>query len=124
MGHDGLVNSTRQMPEEQISIRKINAPFYWIPKQLLDSIRPTWQGLLAYNALMYYAVDGRSRNVGIPQLAQKAGTTEYIIRRGLKDLIAKNAIRMKERVKIKNGKRMTMPNEYTLIDLSPRKQAI
>ena len=113
-----------KMADEQIALRKINAPFYWIPKPLLDSIHPTWQGLLAYNALMYYAVDGRSRNIGIRKLAEKVGASQDTIRRGIKDLAAKNALQMRERVKVKNGKRIRLPNEYTLTDLAPRKQTI
>jgi hypothetical protein len=114
----------RKMVDEQITLRKISAPFYWIPKPLLDSIRPTWQGLLAYNALMYYAVDGRSRNIGIRQMADKVGVSQDTIKRGLKDLVAREVIQVRERMKMKKGKRMTLPNEYTLIDLAPRKQAI
>ena len=112
------------MVDEQITLGKISAPFYWIPRPLLDSIHPTPQGLLAYNALMYYAVDGRSRNIGIRQLANKVGSSQDTIRRGLKDLVAKEAIRVRERTKMTKGKRMTLPNEYTLIELAPRKQAI
>jgi len=127
-GEDGAIaaqkDPTPKMADEQIALKKINAPFYWIPKPLLDFVRPTWQGLLAYNALMYYAVDGRSRNIGIRQLAQKVGASQDTIRRGIKDLVAKGAIQMRERVKMKNGKRTTLPNEYTLMNLASRKKAI
>ena len=114
------------MHEEKAAVRDIRTvPFFWIQRALLDEIKPTWQGLLAYNALAYYAVGPKCREIGIPQMALKVGASQDTIRRGLKDLIAKNAIRSRERVKVKSGKRMTQPNEYTLINLgASRKQAI
>lgn len=112
------------LQDEKIVLRKISAPFYWIPKALLDAVKPSQQGLMAYNALMYYAIDGRSQNVGIAQLAKKVGCSPDTMRRGLKDLVAKNALKVRERKVKKNGKLMVLPNEYTLVDLADRKSSI
>ena len=52
------------MHEEKAAVRDIRTvPFFWIQRALLDEIKPTWQGLLAYNALAYYAVGPKCREI-------------------------------------------------------------
>jgi hypothetical protein len=47
------------------------------------------------------------------------------MKRGLADLVKVNAIRVKARFSRKGGKRVCLPNEYTLIDLGePKKTPI
>lgn len=110
----------RTMQDERIVLRKISTPFYWIPKALLQNTKPIWQGILAYNALMYYAVDGRTVNIGIRQMAKLVGCSRQTLMRGMEDLIAKKALRVRERKNTKGGKRNQLPNEYTLVELGSK----
>ena len=107
------------MNAEQLRVRDIRTmPFFWVQRALLDHIKPSWQGLLAYNALAYYAADSKCKNVSVLQLAEKIGCSEDTMRRGLKDLVGKKAIRMKfHHRKTKTGKRQQVSNEYTLVGL-------
>ena len=106
--------------EEAVSVRdRRTEPFYKIERALLEVIRPSWKGLVAYNALAYYAINWKIIKVGIRQMAARVGVSEDTMKRGLAELLAKKAIQVRTRVKIKAGKRMALPNEYILIDLRP-----
>lgn len=95
-------------------------PFFWIQRALLETVRPSWKGLIAYNALAYFAAGNTSKckDVSIQKLADRVGVSEDTMRRGLEELIDKKAIKMRQRYLAKNGKRQQLPNEYTLIDIS------
>jgi hypothetical protein len=96
-------------------------PFYWIHRALIDKIRPSARGLIAYNALAYFASDSAEvKSVSIPRMASRFNVSSDTIKRGLRELKDKKAIAVKEQFKTKskkNGKREQLPNEYTLIDL-------
>jgi hypothetical protein len=99
-------------------------PFLWIQRALLEITRPSWRGLVAYNALAYYAAGeaARCRDIGIKKLADRVGVSEDTMKRGLDELEKKKAIRIKPRfTKAKNGKHQKLPNEYILIDLETPK---
>ena len=110
------------MPTDNLRIRDIRTlPFFWIQRTLLDTIKPTWKGLVAYNALAYYAAgeSATCKDIGIRVLANRVSVSEDTMKRGLDELGKKKAIRIRSRYrKIKNGKRQQLPNEYILIDLS------
>ena len=98
--------------EEAVSVRdRRTEPFYKIERALLEAMRPSWKGLVAYNALAYYAINWKCLKVGIRQMALRVGVSENTMKRGLAELLAKKAIQVKTRVKIKAGKRMALPNE-------------
>lgn len=109
------------MPDsEALRVRDIRRlPFLWIHQALFDEIRPSWRGLLAYNALAYAVSksgnSGTCKNIGIKELARRVAVSEDTMKRGLAELEAKGAIRIKARRKRDGNK---LPNEYILIDLT------
>jgi len=109
------------MQNESVKVRDIRTlPFFWIQRALLDTIKPSWRALLAYNALAYFAAGDTAvcKDVGIRKLAEKVSVSEDTIKRGLDELKQKRAVKVRERFKNKNGKRHQLPNEYILIDLA------
>ena len=105
-----------------IRVRDIRTlPFYWIHRALIERIKPSIRGLVAYNALAYFASAmgaGVCKEISIPRMAAKFSVSEDTIKRGLRELVEKKAIISKERYKAKlKGKREQLPNEYILIDL-------
>ena len=108
------------MPSEIVSVRdQRSLPFYWIQRTLLDVIQPTSSALLAYNALAYFvASDSRCKSIEIAKLAEKVQTSADTIRRGLKELETKRAIKIKHKFKTVGANKQSLPNEYILIDLS------
>jgi hypothetical protein len=106
---------------ENLRVRDIRTlPFFWIQRALIDTIRPTWKGLVAYNALAYYSSgdSGKCRDVSRKVMADRVGVSEDTIVRGLAELEAKKAIKIRPRQRTKNGKKFHLTHEYILIDLS------
>jgi len=114
------------MQTDNLRVRDIRTlPFFWIQRALLDVIRPSWKGLLGYNALAYYAAgeSGTCKDIGIKLLADRVSVSENTMKRGLDELVKKKAVRMKAHYrKITNGNRQQLPNEYVLIDLATSKE--
>jgi hypothetical protein len=111
---------------ENLRVRDIRTlPFLWIHRALIDVIRPSWKALVAYNALAYHASktnSGTCKDISIPALGALVSVSEDTMKRGLAELAAKGAIRIKPRHKRDGNK---LPNDYILIDLSgPREQLI
>lgn len=107
--------------DNNLRVRDIRTlPFFWIHRALLETIRPSWKGLVTYNALAYYASGSSSRcqDVGIKKIADRVLVSEDTIKRGLEELEKKKAIQVVPRFRTKNGKRYQLPNEYILIDLT------
>jgi len=147
----GVMEACRAMSDErtQLQIRDIRTlPFFWIQRALFDTIHPSWRGLVAYNALSYYAARDAAtcRNIGIKQLAELVSVSEDTMKRGLDELQKKKAVKVvakfrtlpKSRqtatespaasgstAKHKHRRRQQLPNEYILIDLgTPKEQPI
>lgn len=104
-------------------IRK--TPFLWLNRCLIDDLRPSWRATIAYIALAYYAHgDSEScKDLSIPVLAKKMSVSADTMRRGLAELKKKGAIEIRERWKPrakKSAPREQLPNEYTMLDLSPK----
>lgn len=111
-----------KVQDERLKVRDIRTmPFFWIQRALLDFIQPSWQGLIAYNALAYFSMESKCKQIGIKQLAAKVGVSEDTMKRGLKDLQKKKAIRVKECRRTRGGSRVRLPNEYILFDLDQEK---
>lgn len=110
-----------QQDAQQLRVRDIRTlPFVWIQRALYESIRPNWKGILAYNALCYYAAgqSGVCRDIGIKLLADRVGVSVDTMRRGLDELERRKAIKVNARYKTKKiGKTQQLPNEYILVDL-------
>ena len=109
------------MPEIRIRDTR-TLPFFWISKALIDVVQPTWRALIAYNALAYFSVSDACKDVSIPRMAKRFGISRDSMKRGLQELAEKNAIVVKSRYK--KGRREQLPNEYILIDLAVKPQAI
>lgn len=108
----------------KIEIRDIRqAPFFWINRELLGTIQPTWRAILAYTAVAYFCMDGVSSSVDIEKLANTVNVSRATMKRGLKELADKKAIKITPHVKIRGGKKTTMPNRYTLISISSKEQS-
>lgn len=116
------------MRQEKVRVRDIRTlPFLWIQRALLDTIQPTWKGLVAYNALAYYATGDTAtcKDIGIKSLAERVSVSEDTMKRGLEELAEKRAITIRPRYRTQNGHRQRLPNEYVLIDLAiPKRQPI
>jgi hypothetical protein len=122
--NSGLSN----LPDQILRVRDIRTlPFFWVQRALLDVIRPSWRGLVAYNSLAYHATDSAVQ-ISLRQLAQRVSVSEDTMRRGLAELVKKKAIQCRERYKgpkKASGQREQLPNEYILIDLgTPPSQPI
>lgn len=94
-------------------------PFLWMHRALLDVVKPSWRGILAYTALAYYA-DGEhaGASVAIKDLAAIVNVSENTIKRGLAELAKLNAIQIQPRWKPTKKKRQQIPNDYLLVDLT------
>jgi hypothetical protein len=109
------------MPQNNIRITR-SQPFFWISKQLVQEIKPSWKALVAYNALAYFSISESCHDVSIAKMAQEFNVSLDTMRRGLQELRKKKAIAVKEHRK--KGSREQLPNEYILIDLAGKPQPI
>ena len=114
------------MPSSDLAVRDIRSlPFIWIQKALFD-LKLTWKAIITYSALAYYAQGASCKHIEIKKLAYRVNVSEDTIKRGLKELCLKKAIRVQPRFRIvkqdnavrEKGKRQQLPNEYVLIDLA------
>ena len=117
----GKNRGNTKVQDQRLKVRDMRTmPFFWIQRALLDEIKPSYQGLIAYNALAYYSAESKCRSIGIKQLAAKVGVSESTMKRGLENLEKKKAIRVKICHRTRGGSRLQLPNEYILFDLDQR----
>jgi hypothetical protein len=109
------------MPQTNIRITR-SQPFFWISKQLVQEIKPSWRALVAYNALAYFSISESCHDISIANMAQEFNVSFDTMRRGLRELRQKKAIVVKEHRK--KGSREQLPNEYILVDLASKPQKI
>ena|ERR1039458_4819983 len=120
------------MSDERLVARDTRTlPFLWISRALIDTTLAKMprnrrqRALRTYTALAYYATHAPKCAVEIRKLGEIVGDSTNTVKRGIEDLVKARAIRVKARFSRKGGKRVCLPNEYTLIDLGePKKTAI
>jgi len=107
----------------QIRIRDTRTlPFFWVPKIFIDAVRPSWRALIAYNALAYFSVSDRCNGVSISRMAKRFRISQDSMKRGLQELVAAKAVVLKNHHDRK--KHQQLPNEYILVELATKPQAI
>ena len=119
------------MSDERLVARDTRTlPFLWISRALIDTTLAKMprnrrqRALRSYTALACFTRESRCE-IEIRKLADLVGDSTDTMKRGLADLVKVKAIRVKARFSRKGGKRVCLPNEYTLIDLgAPKKTPI
>ncbi len=110
--------------KEKTEIRDIReAPFFWINRELLGVIHPSWRAILAYTALAYFCTNGVSSSVDIETLATTVNVSRATMKRGLKELAEKKTIKITPHMKIQGSRKTRMPNRYALISISSKQQS-
>lgn len=104
----------------QVGVRDLQTyPFVMIPKAFFD-LKPSQKGFLVYLALRFYASNKRQACEFVPirTMAQRVQLSESSFKRGVEELEALGAVRVRRRSRRSpQGQKIPLPNLYELAHL-------